>query len=72
MERQKKIELLKSLHDGTKTKKEVIELLAGKRIELNNFHDALMITSRPENYEGKELIATGPLKEFFETTILNK
>lgn len=66
MERIKKIELLKSLKEGTRPAKEVIEMLTEKRIEIDNFHDALMITSCPGNYEGKEIIATGQLKKALE------
>ena len=66
MERKKKIELLKSLHDGARPVKDVIEILAGKRIEIDNFYDALKITSKPENIEGIELIATGQLKNILQ------
>lgn len=46
-----KIELPENLKDGIKS------------IEIDNFSDALKITSQPENFEGIELIPTGPLKE---------
>ena len=66
MERDKTIELLKSVQLGTRPAKEVIEILQGRRIEVDNFLDALKLTSQPGNFEG-EIIPTGQLKEFFET-----
>lgn len=49
MEREKKIELLKSLKDGTRPKDEVLDLLK--------------VTSQPENCEGKELIIESQFAE---------
>lgn len=66
MKRQKKIELLKSLKDGSRPAKEVIEILKGERIEVDSFREALEITSQPANFEGKNLIATGELKKILE------
>ncbi|MEO6134371.1 MAG: hypothetical protein ABIP35_04415 [Ginsengibacter sp.] len=67
MERKKKIELLQSLKDGTRPAKQVIEMLKGNLIEVDNFHEALMISSCPENCEGTEIIATGDLKKLFDS-----
>lgn len=66
MKRDVKIQLLKSLQDGTRPKTEVVKILKGELIEIDNFYDALKITSQAENFEG-EIRATGQLKELFET-----
>jgi len=62
MERQKKIELLKGLTDGSRPAKEVIEILKGEIIEVDSFMEALKITSHPEGFKGKRLVVTGGLK----------
>lgn len=72
MEREKKIELLKSIQDGTRTAKEVVEILKGNRVELDTFFDALRFTSRPENMEGVEPTFTDKLKKTFENILNTK
>lgn len=72
MERKKKIELLKNIQDGTKPAKEVIEILQGKRVELDTFLEALKFTSRPENMKGVEPAFTDKLKKTFEKILNTK
>jgi len=72
MEREKKIELLKSIQDGTRTKQEVIEILKGNRVEADAFSDVLKLTSRPENMEGVEVLFTDKLNKIFDEILNTK
>jgi len=72
MEREKKIELLKSIQDGTRTKQEVIEILKGNRVEADAFSDVLKFTSGPENMEGVEVVFTDKLNKIFDEILNTK